>query len=41
MLPIPVFEFVTLILALLWLWTLLGILPTKNIVSFKEKDDDE
>ena len=41
MLPTPVVELLVLILSLIWLWTLLGWLNIDNIVSFKEKDDED
>ena len=41
MLPTPVLELLVLVLSLIWLWTLLGWLNIDNIVSFKEKDDED
>ncbi len=41
MLPTPVVELLVLVLSLIWLWTLLGWLNIDNIVSFKEKDDED
>ena len=40
MLPTPVFELLVLVLALVWLWTLL-LNNTNNIVSFKEDNDED
>ena len=41
MLPTPVVELLVLVLSLIWIWTLLGWLNIDNIVSFKEKDDED
>jgi len=41
MLPTPVVELIVLVVSLIWLWTLLGWLDTDNIVSLKEKFDDQ
>ena len=41
MLATPVVELIVLVLSLIWLWTLLGWLDTDNIVSLKEKFDDQ
>ena len=41
MLPTPVVELLVLVLSLIWLWTLLGWINIDNIVSFKEKDDED
>ena len=41
MLPTPVVELLVLVLSLIWLWTLLGWLNIDNIVSFKEKDEED
>ncbi len=40
MLPTPVFELLVLVLALVWLWTLL-LNKTNNIVSFKEDNEED